>query len=192
MRRLVAFMGIILGVTTVPQTAWAGVGGADCFLCDDYEASTGGWKHTDVILFFNDMHGGGGQHPGGSYGACEEAHMYYTTLAAVPDLSGSASTGADRNAVMLRLLVENDNARINLERSALQIVADDNGAVVVHLPLSTLELASIQRQLDQINATAADAVVDEGVPALRSIVPESIDSQSSSANRHEFPWRKND
>lgn len=61
-------LALILGALPAP------VGAVSCFRCEQWEDSSGWWKHEDGQLFFNEWKGD--PHPNSTWGSCSVHEQY--------------------------------------------------------------------------------------------------------------------
>jgi hypothetical protein len=117
-----------------------------CFRCEDWEAEDGWWKHEDARLFANDLHNE--YHPSPVYGSCNiPGHWWYCNgcFAFAPGLLERAAKNG-QTATLIRALLETEGARLNIERSALQILGVGD-QIRVHVPLNPTQLSQVQLAL---------------------------------------------
>lgn len=162
MRKLQILIGALLGLTSAPAFAQEEEG---CFGCDTYlDEPSQAYMHYDWGLMLGINHfTGGGYHPANNPALmqCEAVHYPYNlfALGRNPEeeglLRGFPSNGNDNTfAALVKLLLENDRAVLNMERSALQILDLDGMAVTRHLPLPRAATEKLADALSQARQQA--------------------------------------
>lgn len=164
--------------------------GQTCFMCDQYEFN-GYWRHTDMQLFWNELHGD--FHPNGGWGSCDvPEHLYYNKVGAVPPAATlELAVGEGDNAALLRLLLEMDGARLNVDRSALQVVGSGD-RILVHMPLSRRRTARLQLALNEVHQRQipAQSVASGTLPPAPAPAPAPVVERRASAESQERSGRK--
>jgi hypothetical protein len=130
-----------------PRTATMKWG--QCFQCENTAPGSG--VHEDFSLFFNNLEG---EMHGEQIGSCSEwigpgGHIPYQQSPSAVDLAavmGTAEGGSD--AMLLKLIGESSQVRLNTTRNALQVFATDD-IVVLHYPLDQAQTERLAAALQQ-------------------------------------------
>jgi len=145
LKKIWMFVGIALCFVGSPAIAQEeGEGGKSCFYCvDDGEA--GYPRHCDMVLDFGEDYKGT-KHPDCRNGYADGVCSQHTAYGGAQNRA-SAILLRKSDDELLRLLAEDVNVTLNIERSAIQ-VADSRGDIVLHQRLDLQQTKRLRVALE--------------------------------------------
>lgn len=154
-KSLVVLSFALLSMPAIASAQEEGEGGG-CFVCDDWQRSSGEWRHNDYNWFnANDSHGG----QGGYHAPASNPYSCFTH----DDYTGSGGGGGPSDALLAEAvaagdvefvtgaLLLNPSIRLNVERFAVQVFGVSE-QVVMHLPLDA-------RTYERVSETLGNAML---------------------------------